>query len=137
MCLFHPISLCAPLPSHFQQAVLHHPRSAQCSLLTGLLLPGKPSSSETSRDSAGRERRDGRKGQRCSVGPVLSPEGIRPLALPQHTAPSVTHANKKHTKQQYIYTHRRTDMHTHRNTQAGALERYKQKVRESGKLRTF
>lgn len=119
-----------PLPRHLQQAVLHQLRSAQCSLLTGLPLPGKPSPTETSRDSTGWGRRDGRKGRRCGFGPVRSPGCTRPLALPQHTAPSVTHRKTKRTKQQYIYTHRKTHMHAPKHTSRSARKKWTESKRE-------
>lgn len=101
MWLFHPISLCAPLPRHLQQAALHHPRSAESSQL-----PGNPSPAETSHDSPGWGRRDWRKGRRCGFGPVRSPGCNRPLALPQHTTPSLTHTCKMHKATVHFYTQR-------------------------------
>lgn len=80
-------------------------------------LPGKPSPTETPHDSTGWGRRDGR----CGFGPVRSPGCIRPLALPQHAASSVTHthAQTKHTKLQYICAHIERHKCVHEDTQSG------------------
>lgn len=86
-----------------------HPRSAESSQL-----PGKPSPAETSHDSPGWGRRDWRKGWRCGFGPVRSPGCNRPLALPQHTTPSLTHTRKMHKATVHFYTQR----DTHACTQA-------------------
>lgn len=113
---YHFVPLPPFLLCHLQQAVLHRPRSAQCSLLTGLWLPGKPSPTETSHDSTGWGRRDGKRGRRCSFGPVRSPGCTGPLALPQHTAPSATHRN--------------TETHTYMHQNTWARERNGQRVKE-------
>ena len=125
--LFHPLAFCTTLTCNLEQTILHHPLRTQCSLLTRLQLLGKPSPSETSRDSTGWRRRDEWNGWRRGFGPVHSPGCIRPLALTKPIPFSHSHTHT-HTHTTLIH------LHTDRNTHAYTNQKKKIEQRKWRKL---